>query len=77
LSPVFAQTIANIANAKVEIWNTDGAIGAARGAAVGSGHFARPEDAFSDMKVVRQYEPNAGASMVLEQAYQEWKSGLP
>ncbi|HEY3780614.1 MAG TPA: FGGY family carbohydrate kinase [Fimbriimonadaceae bacterium] len=76
-SDVFAQTVANLTKAKVEIWNTDGAIGAARGAAVGFGHFARPEDAFGDMRVARSFEPSAADGEALESAYQAWKSGLP
>ncbi len=75
LSPVFAQTFSNLTGATVEIWNTDGAAGAARGAAIGLGIFPDPKDAFKGVEVVATYEPVSDAQ--LEDAYEVWKSGLP
>ncbi len=37
LSPVFCQTLSDISGATIELYNTDGAQGAARGAGVGAG----------------------------------------
>ncbi|HEY6952503.1 MAG TPA: FGGY family carbohydrate kinase, partial [Bacteroidota bacterium] len=46
LSPIFRQTLANIADATIELYATDGAIGAARGAAIGVGLFTSFQEAF-------------------------------
>jgi xylulokinase len=74
LSEVFCQTFSNLTGARLEIWNTDGAVGAARGAAVGSGYFAKPEDAFKDIRVVRAYEPEDSGP--LNESYANWKQRL-
>jgi xylulokinase len=75
LSPVFAQTIANLTGAAVDILETDGSAGAARGAAIGFGVFSDPADAFQGIDVVGRYEPESVLS--LEDGYQAWKAGLP
>lgn len=75
LSPVFTQTFSNLTGAEVEIWNTDGATGAARGAAIGLGVFPEPKYAFKGVEVVVTYEPVSDSQ--LEGAYENWKSALP
>ena len=47
LSPIFRQTMANVLNARIELYDTDGALGAARGAAVGAGLYKNAAEAFS------------------------------
>jgi xylulokinase len=37
LSPIFRQTLATLTNTEIHLYNTDGSLGAARGAAVGAG----------------------------------------
>ena len=43
LSPLFRETLAGISGATIEMYDTDGSIGAARGAGIGSGYFASAE----------------------------------
>ena len=39
LSPIFRETLAGISRATIELYNTDGAVGAARAAGVGSDYY--------------------------------------
>lgn len=73
-SEIFAQTIADITNASIELYDTNGALGAARGAAVGVGFYSNLQDAFSTLKVERTIEPNKNG--ILEEAYVRWKQSL-
>lgn len=73
-SPVFAQTFANLTGASVEIWDTDGASGAARGAAIGAGLFPNMADAFKGIDVVARYEPKENER--LESEFEKWKCAL-
>ncbi len=46
LSPIFRETLANCTGVGIELYETDGAQGAARGAAVGAGLYASFREAF-------------------------------
>jgi xylulokinase len=58
LSPLFADAFATITGATVELYNTDGSQGAARGAGIGAGIYSGAEDAFAGLKPVKTIEPN-------------------
>ena len=47
LSPVFRQTLASISGTIIELYNTDGSAGAARGAGIGAGIYTSPAEAFA------------------------------
>ncbi|MBD0404532.1 xylulokinase [Flammeovirga sp. EKP202] len=76
LSPLFRQTLANIADAPIELVNTDGARGAATASAVGSGHFNSFEEAFESLKVIETIYPQKEAQEETKKAYQLWKKEL-
>jgi len=76
LSDVFAATFANISNCSVELYNTDGAMGAARGAGVGAGYYDDFASCFTGMQVIRCIEPQQQAQQQVAAAYQNWKTGL-
>ena len=57
LSPIFRQTLSNITGATIELYNTDGSIGAARGAGIGAGIYKNAEEAFSTLKKVAVVTP--------------------
>jgi xylulokinase len=73
LSPLFGSTFANLTGATVELYNTDGAQGAARGAGLGLGHYANRAEAFSGLRVVRTLEPNAQVRAEYMEAYARWE----
>ena len=76
LSPVFRETLANITGVSIELYNTDGAAGAARGAGVGSGYYPSFADAFSGLKKLDLVEPDLNQNDQVEQAYQRWENNL-
>ncbi len=76
LSPVFRETFANISGATVELFNTDGAQGAARAAGFGLGYYKSREEAFVGLSAVRTIEPNLALSNETKAAYQNWKQAI-
>ncbi len=76
LSPIFRETFANISGATVELYNTDGAQGAARGAGMGLGHYKNREEAFVGLTATHTLEPDAARAEEYREAYEKWKSGL-
>jgi xylulokinase len=73
LSPIFRQTLANITGATIELYNTDGSVGAARGAGIGAGIYKNAEEAFATLKkiiIVTPEPENVAASMI---AYEQWE----
>lgn len=77
LSDVFAQAFANTTQAAVECYNTDGAEGAARAAAIGSGFYASPQEAFGGLVKLKVIEPQAGLMASYAEAYGRWVDALP
>jgi len=76
LSPVFRNTLATLCDASIELYNTDGSLGAARGAAWGAGHYESREACFAGLKCIRSEEPRTSWRGPLEMAYQNWKNKL-
>ena len=75
LSPLFAEAFATASGAAVELYNTDGAQGAARGAGIGAGlHTAR--SAFAGLDRVRVVEPSPQLKEPYEEAYGRWQAAL-
>jgi len=75
LSPVFRTTFSTISGARVELYNTDGAEGAARGAAVGNGACSF-EEAFRSLKPVDSIEPDKQLAEPLANTYHRWLEQL-
>jgi len=76
LSPVFRETFANVSGATVELFNTDGAQGAARGAGLGLGYYKSRADAFVGLSTLRTIEPDDSLTSVTKEAYGKWKEAL-
>jgi xylulokinase len=66
LSPVFRDTLAGVTGATIELYNTDGSVGAARGAGIGSGFYASAKEAFANLTKLETVEPDS-----------RQKSGIP
>lgn len=76
LSDVFASTFANTTGCIIELFNTDGALGAARGAGVGANVFNGFAESFKGMEMIRRIEPDKKLSTETLDVYQEWKEGM-
>ncbi len=76
LSPLFAEAFATITGATVELYNTDGSQGAARGAGIGAGIYSGAEDAFVGLEPVKTIEPNEKLTGAYQEAYKRWEDVL-
>jgi len=71
LSPIFRETLADITGASIELYNTDGSIGAARGAGIGIGYYNPAKEAFTNLKIIKTINPKE--NKVINDVYKEWK----
>ena len=71
-STVFRETLAGVSGATIELMNTDGAAGAAKGAGIGAGIYKNSQEAFSSLERLAVVNP-ANQSEYRE-AYERWKS---
>lgn len=72
LSSLFRRTLATLTGARIELFNTDGALGAARGAALGAGYYKSREEAFASLRRLEVVEPVKADREVLEKGYAAW-----
>ena len=74
LSELFTEIFVEVTGVPVELYNSDGSVGAALGAGIGSGIFASPAEAFSKQELLKTVEPQGSGTY--EALYQEWKQLL-
>jgi xylulokinase len=74
LSPLFRETLSAVSGTTIELYDTDGAVGAARGAGLGAGIYRDADEAFSSLKRLLVVEPSQGDAY--REAYNRWKSFL-
>jgi xylulokinase len=74
LSPLFASIFASTTGASVELYDTDGAQGAARGAGIGAGYYKSYQDAFLGLRSVKTIEPNPLDAQVYKESYKKWRT---
>ncbi|WP_258102066.1 xylulokinase [Marinoscillum pacificum] len=72
-SNIFSTTIASLSGAPIEMVETTGAIGAARGAAYGLGYYKTLAEAVAGDTILKVYQPASGN---YQEAYQSWKNEL-
>ena len=75
LSPLFRQTLANVSRATISLYDTDGSVGAARGAGIGAGIYSSTAQAFDKLEQLDVVTPEDNCSLVVE-AYERWKATL-
>ncbi|MDR1402895.1 MAG: carbohydrate kinase [Tannerellaceae bacterium] len=76
LSPIFRETLAGITGAVIELYDTNGAVGAAKGAGIGAGIYQSPREAFQSLKKIDAIEPDGCKAGTYCEAYQMWKERL-
>ncbi|MBR4166740.1 MAG: carbohydrate kinase [Bacteroidales bacterium] len=74
LSPIFRETLAGVTGSTIELFDTDGAAGAARGAGIGAGIYKDNNEAFASLKRLAIVEPKDGQRYA--EAYGLWKTEL-
>ncbi|MBH8569546.1 hypothetical protein KB206_11675 [Microvirga sp. STS02] len=75
LSELFTRAFVNATGLAVELYETDGSVGAALGAGIGVGYYATPAEAFRAVPSLRTVYPDADAP-AYEAAYQRWRQVL-
>lgn len=75
LSPLFRRTLAAVTGATIELYETDGSVGAAYGAGIGAGIYKDSDDAFKTLKLIMTEVPVADAEEY-KAAYERWKQYL-
>ena len=76
LSPIFRNTLAGVTGAVIDLYDTDGSVGAAKGAGIGAGIYKDNNDAFSTLEKLAVIEPSAADAQAYADAYETWKSRL-
>jgi len=74
LSPIFRDTLAGVSGATIELYDTDGAAGAAKGAGMGAGIYRNHDEAFATLERLETIRP-ANREAYAE-AYARWKQIL-
>jgi xylulokinase len=75
-STVFREALSCITNVEIHLYNTDGSIGAARGAGIGCGYYKSEKEAFAGLKPVGETIPDKSKTGAYEEAYLKWKNLL-
>ena len=76
LSPLFRDTLAGVSGATIELYDTDGAAGAAKGAGIGCGIYKNHDEAFASLKKLAVIEPDEQHRTEYLHAYAKWKEQL-
>ena len=76
LSPLFRQTLASTSGATIELYETDGSVGAAKGAGMGCGIYSDHNEAFASLRKLGVVEPETAMAEQYEEAYERWKAQL-
>lgn len=76
LSPIFRDTLAGVTGATIELYDTDGSVGAAKGAGIGAGIYKDNNEAFATLEKLDVIEPNQSKRQEYLDAYARWKHRL-
>ena len=76
LSPIFRQTLAGVTGATIELYDTDGSVGAAKGAGIGAGIYRDNTEAFATLEKLEVIEPIEADRQAYVDAYARWRNAL-
>lgn len=74
LSPLFRDTLAGVSGATIELYETDGSVGAAKGAGIGAGIYSDHNEAFATLEKLQVIEPDELHRGEYRAAYEAWKA---
>lgn len=75
LSPLFRETLASTSGATIKLYDTDGSVGAAKGAGIGAGIYKDAQEAFKSLELIDVIKPAENMTPYLA-AYNLWKKYL-
>ena len=76
LSPIFRNTLAGVTGATIELYDTDGSVGAAKGAGIGAGIYKDNNEAFATLEKLQIIEPVETDRAAYADAYERWKERI-
>ena len=76
LSSIFRDTLAGVTGATIELYDTDGSVGAAKGAGIGAGIYKDNNEAFATLDKLDVIEPNIAKRQEYADAYARWKYNI-
>jgi xylulokinase len=76
LSPLFRNTLATATGATIELYDTNGAVGAAKGAGIGAGIYKNSEEAFATLEKLETIVPDETDKEAVNAAYDKWEEAL-
>ena len=76
LSPLFREALATVSGAVIDLYDTDGAAGAAKGAGIGCGIYKDANEAFATLRHIMSVEPQTTLHNPYQDSYQLWKERL-
>lgn len=76
LSKSFREIFVNVTGIPLELYNTDGAAGAARGAALGIGFYKTPNEAFADLERIDVIEPDPELVATYKTLFVQWQEEI-
>ena len=76
LSPLFRNTLSSVCGATIELYDTDGSVGAAKGAGIGAGIYKNCDEAFASLEKLAVIEPDTAQKENYLTAYNRWKETL-
>ena len=76
LSSVFRETLAGVTGAVIDLYDTDGSVGAAKGAGIGAGIYKDNKEAFATLDKLEVIEPDVKHAAEYAEAYARWKHEL-
>ncbi len=76
LSPLFRNTLAGVSGATIELYDTDGSVGAAKGAGIGAGIYKDNHEAFASLDKLEVITPDEANHNAYQAAYAAWKDTL-
>ena len=76
LSEIFREALASTSGATIDLYETDGSVGAAKGAGMGCGIYKSHDEAFATLKKLTVVEPDSKKEAAYRAAYERWKDVL-
>lgn len=76
LSDLFCEIFVNSIGVPIEVFDTDGAAGAARGAGLGVGAYQSANETFAGLRIVKKVNPEPQLQKLYRSVYEQWNKGL-